>query len=254
MKIQYCSDLHLEFPENEAFLKANPLQINGDILILAGDIVPFRVMDNYNDFFDFFSDNYKYTYWIPGNHEYYYCDIAEKGTVINEKIRENVFLVNNISVIHDNIKFIFSTLWTKIRSAYEWQIEKSLSDFHVIKYQGKRFSAAKFNLLFEESLEFIKQEVNGENPEKLVTVSHHVPTFLNYPEQYKGDVLNDAFAVELFDFIEKSDIDYWIFGHHHENTPGFMIGNTKMLTNQLGYVKYNENILFNKGKYFIVTC
>ncbi len=103
-------------------------------------------------------------------------------------------------------------------------------------------------------MEFIKQEVNGENPKKLVTVSHHVPTFLNYPEQYKGDVLNDAFAVELFDFIEKSDIDYWIFGHHHENTPGFMIGNTKMLTNQLGYVKYNENILFNKGKYFIVTC
>lgn len=250
MKIQYCSDLHLEFPENKEFTEANPLKIKGDIMILAGDIVPFRVIDRHNDFFDFLSDNFKYTYWVPGNHEYYYFDIAEKGSIINEKIRNNVFLVNNVSVIHDNVKFIFSTLWSKIRPAYHRQIEKGLSDFHVIKYQGKRFSVPQYNLLYEESLKFIKQELNGEKSKKTVVATHHVPTFLNYPEQYKGDVLNDAFAVELFDFIEKSDIDYWIFGHHHENTPEFMIGDTKMLTNQLGYIRYNENNLFDHGKFF----
>jgi len=37
MKIQYCSDLHLEFWDNEFFLKHNPLIPCGEILLLAGD-------------------------------------------------------------------------------------------------------------------------------------------------------------------------------------------------------------------------
>ena len=158
MKIQYCSDLHLEFPENKEFLKINPIQPNGDILLLAGDIVPFVVIDNHKDFFDYLADNFKYTYWVPGNHEYYRFDIINKSGTLNEKIRSNVFLVNNTSVIHHNVKYIFSTLWTKIRPAYQWQIERGLSDFHVIKYSGYRFSAEKYNLLHEDSLNFIKQE------------------------------------------------------------------------------------------------
>ncbi|HRW21229.1 MAG TPA: metallophosphoesterase, partial [Bacteroidales bacterium] len=72
----------------------------------------------------------------------------------------------------------------------------------------------------------------------------HVPTFLNYPEIYKGDILNEGFGVELFDSIEKSKINYWIFGHHHSNPGEFLIGNTKLLTNQLGYVHHNEHEFF----------
>jgi Icc-related predicted phosphoesterase len=61
---------------------------------------------------------------------------------------------------------------------------------------------------------------------KTVVITHHVPTLLNYPEKYKGDVLNEAFAAELFDLIEDSKPDYWIYGHTHSNSADFEIGKT----------------------------
>ena len=248
MKLQYASDLHLEFAQNREFLKANPLQPMGDVLLLAGDIVPFAVMNKHVDFFNYLSDNFQTTYWVPGNHEYYNFDASEKCGVLNEKIKSNVFLVNNTSVIHDNVKFIFSTLWAKISPAYEWFIEQGVSDFHVIKYKGNRFSALQFNQFHEESLAFIKQELTKEKADKTVMVSHHVPTYFNYPEKHKGDVLNGAFAVELYDIIDASLFDYWIYGHSHSNIGDFSIGETQLLTNQLGYVAYNEHHSFDDKK------
>ncbi len=249
MLIQFASDLHLEFPANKKFLKLHPLQPVGEVLILAGDIVPFAMMDKHLDFFSYLSDNFETIYWLPGNHEYYQFDIAEKSGVLNEKIRSNLFLVNNTSVFHKNTKLIFSTLWSKVSDGHQWQIERSMNDFYQIKNKGFRFSAEAYNQLHEDSLAIIQKELNSVKDETVAVFTHHCPTFLNYPVQYKGDLLNEAFAVELFDLIETSKIDYWVYGHHHSNIPEFSIGNTKLITNQLGYVQQNEHKLFETSKY-----
>jgi len=252
MIFQYASDLHLEFRVNKEYLKANPLTPKGDVLLLAGDIVPFAIMNKFDNFFNYLSNNFQTTYWVPGNHEYYQFDAANKRGAFMEKIRPNVFLVNNTAVMHQETKIIFSTLWSRISPGSQWHIEQNLSDFHVIKYNGYRFSADWYNQMHDESIQFITNELQHKNEGKTIVVTHHVPTFLNYPEQYKGDILNEAFAVELFETIESSAVDYWIYGHHHNNTADFTIGNTRMLTNQLGYVQHNEHKFFNKSNTFTV--
>jgi predicted phosphohydrolase len=251
MKVQYCSDLHLEFGYNKVFLQAHPLKAEGEILLLAGDIIPFAAMDRANWFFDFVSDHFETTYWVPGNHEYYRSTISGDLT-LNRKIRENVFLINNHALIHRNVKFIFSTLWSEISPANEWEIQQSMSDFSLIKYGHERFTSFRFNEVHHACRKFVSDELERKEAEKVVVVTHHVPTLMNYPPKYRDSSLNEAFAVELYDLIEQSNAEYWIYGHHHQRVADFSIGHTILSTNQLGYVEYGEHNDFTAGRTIVL--
>lgn len=250
MKIQYCSDLHLEFKENHAFLKKNPLKPIGDILVIAGDfyLLSYHTA-SIKDFISYASDNFQAVYWLPGNHEFYHSDIASRDFSFLENITSNFFLINNKIITNEKVHLIFSTLWSHIPLANQWDIQQSISDFHVIKHNRKKFTPANFNTHHKDSLAFIKNSVANIQEDNKIVITHHVPTLFNYPEMYKTSKLNPAFTVELFDYIESSDINFWIFGHHHVNVPDFSIGKTKMCTNQLGYVHNNENTGFRFDAY-----
>ncbi|MCW3128179.1 MAG: metallophosphoesterase [Bacteroidetes bacterium] len=249
MKIQYCSDLHLEFPENDLLLQRSPLEVAGDVLILSGDIVPFRFMSKFAHFFDYISDHYKTVYWLPGNHEYYGSDASERSGEVYEEIRSNVFLVNNIAVKEGDLRLVFSTLWAYIHPDNEYFITKGISDFRAIKYKHRQLQANHFNYLHHTCMTFLKNTLNEKVSGQTIVATHHVPTKLNYPAQYKNSVYNDAFVVELYDLIADTQPDYWIYGHHHTNTPAFNIEKTVLLTNQLGYVHSGEHLTFNRGAY-----
>jgi DNA repair exonuclease SbcCD nuclease subunit len=249
MLIQYCSDLHLEFAANRAHLAGKPLVPRGRILLLAGDIVPFASMNAHDAFFDQLSANFRKIYWIPGNHEYYGSDARFRSGSYQENIRENLILTNNSVVEEDGVRIILSTLWSHISPRHEWEIEKSLNDFGIIDYGHRALRAADVNQLHAESLEFIRTELARPSEKKTIVVTHHTPTLFHYPEVYKSSILNEAFAVELFPLIQESPIDYWIYGHHHFNTPDFTIGKTTLTTNQLGYVERRENRGFSPEKF-----
>ena len=163
-------------------------------------------------------------------------------------MRDNVFLVNDVTIPLGNVDLICSTLWTHIGERNQWEITRGLSDFKAIKCGGRRLTAPDYNLLHDRGRRFIADAVAGSTAKCKVVLTHHVPTFMNYPAKYRGDVMNEAFAVEMQDLIESSGVDAWIYGHTHCNTPDFQIGRTRLLTNQLGYVQYGENKHFDHAK------
>lgn len=244
MKIQYCSDLHLEFPMNKKFMEQHPIEPAGEVLILAGDILPFDLHKKQTAFVDFIADNFEMVYWIPGNHEYYGYDLATVPDPLLEKLRSNVWLINNQAVTYNDISFICSTLWSKIDPVNALDIQRNVSDFFSIRWQEKKFTTREFNQLHRQSVSFIQDAIKENSTAKNIVVTHHVPTLCQYPAQYRHSPLNGAFATELYDTIHDSGASYWIYGHHHSNIPAFAIGNTTMLTNQLGYVQQNEHVGF----------
>ena len=43
MKIQYASDIHLELSDNLRFIKSEPFEVTGDVLVFAGDTVIYGI-------------------------------------------------------------------------------------------------------------------------------------------------------------------------------------------------------------------
>lgn len=247
MKIQYCSDLHLEFPENKKFLDRHPLEPAGEVLLLAGDILPLSLHSKQAAFIDYVADHFEAVYWIPGNHEYYQYDLATVANPLLEQLRSNVWIVNNRVIQYKEVNFICSTLWSKISPVNALDIQRSISDFFAIRWQGEKFTTRQFNQLHRSSVSFLQTAVKENAGTRNIVVTHHVPTFYNYPAKYRSSPLNEAFATELYDFIHDCGASHWVYGHHHSNTTAFTIGNTMMLTNQLGYVHQKEYVGFKNN-------
>ena len=224
----------------------------GNILLLAGDIVPLKLIDKRQDFFSFIADNYRQTYWVPGNHEYYNSDLANRTGAFCEAIRPNVTLLNNTSIRLKNCRLHFTTLWSNIHASNAWHIERGLMDFHAIRFEGRRLSVQQYNRMHAGSVAYLHncfhEKPNDSQGEKNIIITHHVPTFLNYPAEYAGSPLNDAFATNLDHLITAFGADYWVYGHNHASIGDFTLGKTQLVTNQLDYVRHHEHGAFNTAR------
>ena len=246
------SDLHLELTDNSKYIKHNELPVTGDVLVLAGDIFYLR-----NDvvpmgrFWKWASANYRQVLIVPGNHDYYgRYDVMTKGMQWSWKFKENVGYYQNQVVRIDNVDFILSTLWSHIPPMDEYAVSHGLNDFYQTLYNGHRLTVDDYNRMHQFCLDFIKRSVAESTAEKIVVVTHHLPTRQVVAPQHQDSLINSAFATELGEFIANARIDVWIYGHSHTNIDA-TIGKTKIVSNQLGYVFYDEHLSngFDAGKY-----
>lgn len=136
MRIQFASDLHLEFADNWRFLKQHPLEKTGDVLVLAGDI-GYLGDDNYSThpFWDIVAEQYEQVLVVPGNHEFYkFYDLAtlKDGELL--QIRPNVRVYYNAVVTLGDVDFILSTMWAHIPLQDAFATESGVTDFHRILF------------------------------------------------------------------------------------------------------------------------
>ena len=247
MKIQYASDLHLEFRANREWLRENPLEVTWDILLLAGDIM---YIEDCAWFWEWARKNYKHVLAVPGNHEYYGSDVKRYWGSLTKPIYNNVGYYHNKVVRIDDTDFILSTLWSFIPDRVADTVSESLNDFYAISFDGKPLRVAQYVGEHIASVLFIEKAVKESTAKHIVVVTHHSPSLLTIATEHLISPLRSAFATDLHYLMEDGRIDYWVYGHSHTNI-NCKVFNTEVICNQLGYVEHNGQMNgFRLDKYF----
>lgn len=265
IKIQYISDIHLEF-----YKDVPDIPVNADILILAGD-VGYPTMPIFWEFLEKMSEQFKHVILIAGNHEYYHTNSAiKKGRIltINEvdeliyseigrRQLNNVHFLQCSSIIIDNIEFVGSTLWTDIPRNKTVDVVEAMSDYSRIFVEDKKsstihtVSVEALNKLHREHRQFLSCQDRQDaafKAKKTVFITHHMPSYKMIHEKYAEYSINCAFASDtLHTVLRKPDI--WICGHSH-TAYNDIIDGVHCLMNPIGYPGENENL--NWGTYISI--
>ena len=240
--IRYLSDLHLEFikpNELEQFIK-EIFDGKTEICVLAGDIGnPYQT--NYDIFMEFISKNFKKTFVIAGNHEYYnktktISETNEYMTIYFQKFN-NISFLNNSYEIYENYCFIGTILWSNITNP-----NYKINDMFYIP----NFDYIEYNRLNRLCIDFLQNTL--ENNDLCIVITHHVPSYSLIDIKYKNKNMlpyNQWFYCDMDELIETkgNKIKCWIYGHTH--TPSnVMINGIPFLCNPIGYPNENVNSNF----------
>ena len=236
MKINYVSDLHLEF---------GPMEIEpnaGDVLVLAGDIdIKCQV-----DWINSIASKFNHVIYVLGNHEFFDGAIDNVYKETRESLVSNVHLLNDESIAIDDVTFHGATLWSDFLRGNPMsylQCDKAMNDYRLIRAGAGQH---KFKPWLAHSLHDISKMFLQKNVKKGdVVVTHMAPSFLSIHEKNKNDTnINGAFASDLSELILDTQPSLWFHGHMH-NSFDYSIGDTRILCNPRGYVGKGMNSEFN---------
>lgn len=253
-KIGLLSDLHLEGSNIDTL--NNP---GWDILVIAGDLsADLNLLDR---FFAYKAPTDIPIIYVLGNHEYEGRRFNEVVEQYKEVLRpfEHVHLLDNESVIIDNIKFIGSTLWTDFelrgleekKQSMDWAKQYVVDFTYIFKpninktgYHG--ITPEEMEEECKKSQRFIEFELknNSFDGEKFV-VTHFAPHKNSiHPTYSRGD---SAYWVNNLEHLMGFS-QYWVHGHTHSNFD-YEVEGTKVMCNPRGFARtfnVDPNSHFNR--------
>jgi hypothetical protein len=225
LRIQYASDLHLEFAEN--VIGSVLLKPVAPVLALAGDIGrPDK--RPYRDFLRYCSANWDAVFLVAGNHEFYNTrtmhpnrrsdTVPERNMMIDAILAEfpNVHFLDRGRMDFRGVAFLGCTLWSDTR-ADTLRAHGAMNDYRLVTVDGvDPITPAITNEWHMRDREWLAGALeecrNTDTP--AVVITHHLPSFEFIASQYRGHYLNFCFA-SACDSLIKPPVRAWIAGHTH---------------------------------------
>lgn len=264
MKFHYMSDLHLEFGMSK------PMLVEGENLILAGDITCLRCLNPVmNDagnrklrdrtllFFAHMLENFKRVFYLTGNHESYNFNIDLEAQYIEKYLPGVIHLNNNSYELDDETVIMGGTLWTDMNNHNPIDMNAigyGMNDFRLI-YTGEAgtFTPEHAYQKHLVTKQFLTDELEKYKNKKVVVATHHAPTSKGVNPFHSGNAIDHGYYSDLEQFImDREQIKYWVFGHTHIQKQ-IEIDKTKVVSNAKGYDGYEDSArTFNPNRSFKV--
>jgi len=237
MKLQYFSDIHLEFL-NSTFGISRCIQNKAPILLLPGDIGNPR-LPLYEEFLSKVSGNFEKIFLIAGNHEFYHGSVESTEQMIRSicKNYENIVFLQNSFEDYKGYRFVGSTFWSEISND-----EYLTNDFRMID----NFTINENNRLHFDAKAFVKKMLL-ESPFPIIMLSHHLPSNQIVDPFYKKyENYQQCFSSNSDELI-RFPIHSWVYGHTHRPYRGSING-VNLYCNPIGFRgenrKKNYNVTF----------
>lgn len=227
MEVAYVSDLHLE-----SLRGASPVEIDADLLVLAGDIATYSTRDQIFIYLSKCVGSFKYVIFVLGNHEYYdenftYRELRRKWREWCEEV--GIFLLDDSCVEIEGKKIIGSTLWTDLNEGHAARrVEFALSTYSKIR----NFSALTSYYIHQESRKFLYEAFASNSIDLCIT--HYCPIFIEHTRYPANDITYGFCCTGMEELVR--DSKQWIYGHTHDNKK--VLDN--LHTNQYGYYYAQE--------------
>lgn len=237
MKIDYVSDLHLDFylhtgneQEILAFIN-NELKLDnrGDVIVLAGDIS--YVNNETILFLEKLSEIYKEVLMVFGNHDYY---ILENRSHYNKDSKNRVDEIkdyfknySHIHILDRNVVEIDGIVFAGWSNWYSLCDKKTLAYWEEVSNDSKYILPSYRNKLTSTFI-FEKDDFFYDNLGDVDVLISHIP-----PIHFPGNPFEEN---KLF-YNPKSEIKgkYWICGHQHTVCDTIIGDNCRVLCNPIGY-------------------
>lgn len=254
-KIIPISDLHLD----SAIYHLNISKDDADIVVFSGDIGnKFQAMKIILPLLE----KGIIVIYVLGNHEFYNINNQVKtiqeiidGWKEREKKHKNFYVLNNESIIINNIKFIGTTGWSKLSPElyskeevnnviYESSdfnkimMSKLMKGYRVIR--GYPITIDDYQDLHQKAIDYISSEIKKDFSGKKFLISHYPLTTEGIKEDETGKFISELYHSDYDDMITNSNLDYYLYGHIHTSID-IMKKGVRYICNAYGYRKYNEH-------------
>jgi predicted phosphodiesterase len=206
------------------------------MVVIAGDVVSGGGVAKAIDYIRYSRLNRNPVIFVPGNHEYYGCNLLDER-VPQRASQDNIWVLDGYGTCIKGVRFWGGTMWTDFELLGDRALAMSMARFGMNDYRCIRQGNVDLEPVVTAEIHrtqraalsnYLRDNGDGET----VVVTHTGPSEQSISPRYRNNAHNAAFASDMEPLIRMAKL--WVHGHTHSFVD-YTLGGCRVVCNPVGY-------------------